>query len=297
MDFKQLRTFVVVAEHLHFGLAAEQLRIAQPQVSRRITQLEEELDVVLFERSSRVVKLTNAGRVFLKEAIALTKAADTARARARDSARGSAGLLTIALIDAALLGALPTVLSEYHKRYPNVYLSFKNRGVSSSGVLESLSDGSSDIVFTHPPNRVSGEFDQILLVNDPIVAVLPANHRLAHDGHVNLTDLAQEPWVMFPRENDPTIYDRIIALCQRTGFSPRIVQETGHMLTRLGLVASGFGVHLIHRAWATMPYPGIVYLPLEPTANIGVSCFWRRADDSVVLRNFLDVVRLHKVST
>jgi DNA-binding transcriptional LysR family regulator len=296
MDFKQLKTFVVVAEHLHFGLAAEQLRIAQPQVSRRITQLEEELDVVLFERSSRAVKLTNAGRVFLKEAIALTKAAESARTRARDSARGRAGVLTIALIDAALLSTLPVVLSEFHKRYPNVYLSFKNRGVSSSGVLESLSDESSDIVFTHPPNRANGDFDQILLVNDPMVAVLPVNHRLAHGDHVDLTDLAQEPWVMFPRENDPTIYDRIIALCQRTGFSPRIVQETGHMLTRLGLVASGFGVHLIHRAWATMPYPGIVYLPLEPTANIAVACFWRRTDDSVLLKNFLDVVRLHKVS-
>src|SRR6185437_7286810 len=149
MDFKQLRTFVVVAEHLHFGRAAEQLRIAQPQVSRRVTQLEEELDVVLFERSSRVVRLTNAGKTFLQEAIALIKAADAARTRARESARGRAGLLTISLIDAALLGAVPTILNEYHKRYPNVYLSFKNHGISSAGQLDTLDDESSDMVFTH----------------------------------------------------------------------------------------------------------------------------------------------------
>ncbi|HVX80752.1 MAG: LysR family transcriptional regulator [Devosia sp.] len=295
MDFKQLRTFVLVAEHLHFGLAAEQLRIAQPQVSRRITQLEEELDVVLFDRSSRVVRLTNAGRAFLKEAIALIKAADTARVRVRDSARGQEGLLTISLIDAALLGAVPTILKEYHKRFPNVYLSFKNHGISSSGQLESLNDGSSDIVFTHPPNRLIGDFDQILLVSDPMVAVLPQQHRLAREEKINLIELAQDPWVMFPRENDPSIYDRIIVLCQRAGFSPRIVQETGHMLTRLGLVASGFGVHLVHRAWETMPYPGVVYIPVEPTASIGVSCFWRRGDDSILLRNFLEIARLHKV--
>jgi DNA-binding transcriptional LysR family regulator len=295
MDFKQLRTFVLVAEHLHFGLAAEQLRIAQPQVSRRITQLEEELDVVLFDRSSRVVRLTNAGRAFLKEAIALIKAADTARVRVRDSARGQEGLLTISLIDAALLGAVPTILKEYHKRFPNVYLSFKNHGISSSGQLESLNDGSSDIVFTHPPNRLIGDFDQILLVSDPMVAVLPQQHRLAREEKINLIELAQDPRVMLPRENDPSIYDRIIELCQRAGFSPRIVQETGHMLTRLGLVASGFGVHLVHRAWETMPYPGVVYIPVEPTASIGVSCFWRRGDDSILISNFLEIARLHNV--
>jgi len=295
MDFKQLRTFIVVAEHLHFGLAAEHLRIAQPQVSRRITQLEEELDVTLLDRNSRVVKLTNAGKAFLPEAIALMKAADLARGRARESARGRAGLLTISLIDAALLGAVPTILNEFHRHYPNVYLSFKNHGISSARQLEMLEDGSSDIVFTHPPNRLLGDFDQILLVSDPLVAVLPQNHRLATARKVNLVDLAQEPWVMFPRENDPTIYDRIIVLCQRVGFSPRIVQETGHMLTRFGLVASGFGVHVVHKAWETMPYPGIVYLPLEPTSRIGVSCFWRKDDDSVLVKNFIEITRHHKV--
>ena len=295
MDFKQLRTFVVVAEHLHFGIAAEQLRIAQPQVSRRITQLEEELEVVLFDRNSRVVNLTNAGKAFLPEAINLIKSADVARTRARESARGRAGVLTISLIDAALLGAVPTILNEYHKRYPNVYLSFKNHGISSAGQLETLGDGSSDLVFTHPPNRVADDYDQILIVNDPMVVVLPQQHRLAHQEKVDLAELAQEPWVMFPRENDPTIYDRIIVMCQRVGFSPRIVQETGHMLTRLGLVASGFGVHVVHRAWQTMPYPGIVYLPLEPTSRIGVSCFWRKDDDSVLLKNFVEIVRRYKV--
>jgi DNA-binding transcriptional LysR family regulator len=174
-------------------------------------------------------------------------------------------------------------------------LSFKNHGLSSAGQLEALADGSSDLVFTHPPSRLVGDYDQITLVNDPMVVVLPIRHRLANQEKVNLADLAHEPWVMFPRENDPTIYDRIIVLCQRVGFSPRVVQETGHMLTRLGLVASGFGVHLVHKAWETMPYPGIVYLPVEPTSRISVSCFWRRGDDSPLLKNFTDIIRHYKV--
>ncbi len=204
-------------------------------------------------------------------------------------------MLSISLIDAALLGVVPTILNEYHRHYPNVYLAFKNSGLSSAAQLETLGDGSSDVVLSHPPNRLIGDYEQIPLVNDPLVAVLPTDHSLAREPVVHLADLAQEPWVMFPRENDPTIYDRIIALCQRVGFSPRIVQETGHMLTRLGLVASGFGVHAVHDAWKTMPYPGVVYLPLDPTARIGVSCFWRRGDDNVLLKNFIDIAKHYKV--
>jgi DNA-binding transcriptional LysR family regulator len=127
------------------------------------------------------------------------------------------------------------------------------------------------------------------------VAVLPEKHRLARPGTLDLNELANEPWVMFPRENDPTIYDRMIALCQNSGFSPKIVHETGHMLTRLGLVAGGFGVHLVHSAWRAMPYPGVVYIPVEPTARVMLSCFWRRDNTSPLVKNMVDIVRTYEV--
>ena len=76
---------------------------------------------------------------------------------------------------------------------------------------------------------------------------------------------------MFPRDNGATVYDLMISLCQKAGFSPRIVQEAGSVPARLGLVAAGFGVHLVHKTWKTMPYPGIAYIPIEPTVKIGLT--------------------------
>jgi DNA-binding transcriptional LysR family regulator len=100
---------------------------------------------------------------------------------------------------------------------------------------------------------------------------------------------------MFPRANDPPVHDRMTGLCQSVGFSPRVVFETSHMLTRLGLIASGYGVHLIHRAWKLMPFPGVAYIPVEPTMNIVVSCFWRKDNDSELLRKLVDVAREYAV--
>jgi DNA-binding transcriptional LysR family regulator len=153
VELRQLRAFVSVAEHLHFGLAAEHLRLAQPQVSRRIAQLEEDLDVILFERNSRTVRLTDVGRAFLPEAIALLRNADEARQRAMERSRGRHGMLRVGLIDAAMVGTVNPILRTYHRRYPDVYLSFRNPG-RSAGALHELDEGAVDVIFVHPPARV-----------------------------------------------------------------------------------------------------------------------------------------------
>lgn len=296
MELKQLRAFVVVAEHLHFGQAAEHLRLAQPQISRRIAQLEESLNVTLFERSSRTVKLTDVGKAFLPEAIAVLKGAETARQRALERARGRHGVLKISVNDAAMIGSVNPILRTYHKRYPEVYLSFHSGSPNSRGQLELLGDGTVEIAFAHPPPpHLTSDFEQIVVVDDPLVAVLPSNHRHANRSMLDLGELANEQWVMFPRENDPRIYDQIIGLMQTAGFAPRVVHETGHMLSRMGLTAGGFGVNLVHAAWRAMPYPGVVYIPVEPTTTLQVSCFWRRDNTSLLVSNMIDIVRPYAV--
>jgi DNA-binding transcriptional LysR family regulator len=295
MEFKQVQTFITLAETLHFGQAAENLRIAQPHVSRRIKQLEEELDVVLFDRNRRNVRLTEAGAVFLGEARKLMKDADVARERTRQSALGKRGRLNISLIGSAMLGSLPAILDDFRRRYPDVQLTFREMG--STEQLDALDHQIADIAFFHPPIRGVGAYDHVLLEREPLLAVLPAKHALAGKKKIRLAELADDPWVMFPRENSIPIYDRIIALCHRAGFSPNIVQEAGPVPTRLGLVAAGFGVHLVHRAWETMPYPGVVYLPIEPTATVGLSCYWRRGEEqeNPMMNLFIEVVKRYKL--
>ena len=295
MDLKELDTFVTVAEHLHFGAAARHLGLAQPQVSRRIRSLEATLDAPLFDRSNRAVKLTPFGKSFLPEAISLLKKAAEIRQTAVELARGRNGVLAVSMIDAATLNAAPTVFKAFHQRHPDVHIAFRNLGSTSAAQLLALADNSVDLVFIHPPDRVPETFGQLRLVNDPLVAVLPRDHRLAGREALDLAELRDDPWIMFPRANDPPVYDRMTGLCKSSGFAPRVVLETGHMLTRLGLVASGYGVHMVHRAWQLMPYPGVVYIPVTPTMNTVVSCFWRKDNDSDLLRKLLAVAEEHRV--
>lgn len=296
MELKQLRAFVEVAEQLHFGLAAEHLHLTQSQVSRRISQLEESLDLLLLERSSRVVKLTDVGQAFLPEAVSILASAESARQRAFARARGREGVLRISANDAAMIGNLNPVLRAFYRRYPDVYFAFESGADDSLSRIELLANNEVDVVFCHPPAaRHIADFERIDIVRDPLIAVLPGNHRLADIGTIDLAELANEPWVMFPREGDPPIYDRIINLCKQAGFTPKVVHETGRMLARLGIVAGGIGVNLVHSAWRNMPYPGVAYVAVEPTDDVLVTCFWRRGDTNVLLHNLVEIVRLHAV--
>ena len=292
MEFKQIRTFVALTECLHFGHAAEQLGIAQPHVSRRIKQLEDDLGVTLFLRNRRNVKLTEAGRVFLGEARRMLADAELARERTRESALGRRGRINLSLIASAMLGVLPAILHAFRSTRPDVHLSV--RELDSAAQFEALAAETTDVAFVHPPPRLAPAFSQITLERDPLVAVLPVSHPLAKAPSIALADLAEDPWIMFPRDNATAIYDRIMATCERAGFAPRVVQEAGPVPTRLGLVASGFGVHLVHKAWEIMRYPGIVYVPVHPTATIAHSCCWRKGDPNPILRTFLEVVREHR---
>ena len=295
MDVKELETFVAVAEYLHFGAAGDHLGLAQPQVSRRVSALEQELKAPLFERNNRAVKLTEFGRAFLPEAVAFIKKAEETRQRAAELVRGRHGVLTASLIDAATLDCAPKVLKEFHRLYPDGHIAFRNWGANSAAHVLNVSENGVDIVFAHPPLRMPENLDCVRLVNDPLVAVVPLEHRLVGSELIGLEQLAEDDWVMFPRANNPPVYDNMIALCRSAGFTPRVVFETHHMLTRLGLIASGYGVHLVHRAWQLMPYPGVAYIPVVPTDNVVVSGFWRKDNDNPVLAKLVEVARCFEV--
>jgi DNA-binding transcriptional LysR family regulator len=113
-----------------------------------------------------------------------------------------------------------------------------------------------------------------------------------------MKELSGEPFVMFPRRKRPTLHDRIVAECQRAGFGPRVAQEAGEIQALLGLVAAGFGVALTLESFEKLKRPGVVYRSLEnQTELLNFAVAWRRADESPVLLNFLEVVQEIAVSS
>lgn len=289
MDLKNLRIFVAAAEQRHFGHAARQLGIAQPQVSRAVKALEDDLGARLFRRERRGVALSEAGDVLLAEARTLLRDADLAREHVRESALGRRGRLRVTMVGSAMLGRLPATLGAFREANPAIAFSFRELG--SRTQLDVLAAGESDVAFMHPPQRVPEDFAHLVIERVPVVAALPAGHRLATRGRIALAELADEPWIMMPRAESAAIHDRIVAICRRAGFSPRVVQEAGHVHVRLGLVAAGFGVHLLQARWTNESFPGVAYLGVTPAASLGFGCYWRRGDPNPILAAFVAWLR------
>src|SRR5829696_8369374 len=230
MELRHLRYFVVVAEELHFGRAAERLHIAQPPLSRQIRDLERELGTPLFERVPRGVELTAAGRAFLPEARLTLAQAERAQRTAQRAARGESGRLRVGFVEAATYsGILPEVLGFFRMHLPNIGLSLFEMDALQQA--EALHDGRIDLGILHSaPADAERWLRAEPVYADPLVAAVPDTHRVAPNAsprrrRIALDELAADPFVLFPRPTAPVLYDDVIARCRAAGFSPRVAQE------------------------------------------------------------------------
>jgi DNA-binding transcriptional LysR family regulator len=285
MELRHLRYFVAVAEHLHFGRAAEELMTAQPSLSRQILQLEDELGVRLFDRTNRHVELTDAGRGFLVDARRTLHAAEASMRHARENAEGTRGELRIGFIAGAMLQLLPSALREYRRRYPNVDVS--PHIINYLDAVPALLAGNIDIawtVATTDPNIASQT-----IARDRLLAALPSDHRLANEETIAVGDfLDEETLVAFSRSIAPRLYDVVLELCLTSGFHPSSVHEATDALSVLGLVAAGFGVSLIPFPWSVIHVPGVVFREITSDLYFEESLSWHRDRAAPIVRAFVD---------
>jgi len=289
MELRHLRYFVTVAEELHFGRAAERLFISQPPLSQQIQQLEREIGVSLFQRTSRSVKLTPAGEIFLRDARQILADVERAVSAAKRAARGEEGWLGIGFAASATYDLLPAVLHDFRESYPAIELSLVELNAAEQAIA--LQDQSIHVGFARPPI----EGDSLLvgaILNEPYVAALPLTHPLAHKLELSLTELAPEPFVSFPELPLPSYAQSVRLACEDAGFTPRVVQEVREMQTAISLVVAGLGIALLPASVANLHRTGLSLLPLkEPAPRTELAVVSRRNDPSPVLENFLAIVR------
>jgi DNA-binding transcriptional LysR family regulator len=273
MELRHLRYFVKVASELHFGRAAEALGISQPPLSQQIRLLEQELGVQLFERSSRKVRLTTAGRLFLKEARTILDQADHAVRVTQRAAAGEIGELTIGLSASTLyVSMVADAISAFHHRYPDVHLVFKELSIDAQ--REAVGGGALDIGFvrsrTRPvlPDGVIGES----IATDRMYVAMRKGHRLScTDGPLDVRELADEPMVHYPYDREGFLED-LRHLFGSVGLRPRLVQETHEMSTLLGLVSAGFGISVLPGSLRRLEVDTLHYREL--TGNTALSTMW-----------------------
>ena len=200
MELRHLRSFLAVAEELHFGRAATRLHISQPPLSQQIRRLEDEIGARLFRRTNRRVQLTPAGRAFLAEARQAIACAERAVGAAQRAERGELGELVIGYVTSATYGPLPDVIRVFRKRLPEVQLKLRNlRSVQQS---QALLDRRIDVGLVRPhaaDSRIAYE----ALWREPVVVALPSDHPLAHRTAVDIADLATDIFLIAPAEEVP----------------------------------------------------------------------------------------------
>jgi DNA-binding transcriptional LysR family regulator len=290
MELRHLRSFVAVAEELHFGRAAERLHIAQSPLSQQIQRLERQVGAMLFERNRRKVELTDAGNAMLTHAREALAQADLAETAARAAAAGRAGTLRIGFLGSAALAILPRIVPPWRASAPDATLELVEG--SSGEHIRALHDQRLDVAFVRPPTATAG-----LIVHpvwqEQVVAVLPASSDLSRRDPLRLSDLAGEPFVLFPRNSAPDFHDELTRACGRAGFTPAVAFECTAMPTVVGLVAAGLGVSLVPRSISSIGIAGVVYRELadvRPVARIAMVL--SATNDRPVVRHFIDSVQM-----
>ena len=273
-ELRQLRHFVAVAEHLHFGRAAVALHMSQPPLSRSIRNLEERLGATLFMRTRRRVELTPEGVLFLEEARRLLAQLEHAVLEVGRMAAGG-GRLRLGFVSLADYGVLPRLLKAYKAARPGVALAL--REMLSPDQAAALAAGELDFGLLLPP--VAGvDLEHIVVQREQFLVALPARHRLARmRGRIPMRALAGEAFVMTPREIAPGLYDVLAAMAARAGFAPQVAQEAIQMQTVVSLVSSGMGIALVPASVSILGRRGVAYREIaDPHPRLDLWLAWRR---------------------
>lgn len=236
-----MRYFVEVAEREHISDAAEHLHVAQSAVSRQIANLEEELGTALFERVGRNVKLTPIGKIFLEHAITALNAIDYAVKQVEEYLDPQRGSIKIGFPTSLASYVLPTVISAFKKEYPDV--SFHLRQGSYRYLIEAVKNRELNLAFLGPVPRKDESINSMILFNENICALLPANHRLAKRDKIHLDELRNDNFVLFPEGY--ILHKVVVDACKSAGFLPKVTSEGEDMDALKGMVAAGIGVTLL----------------------------------------------------
>lgn len=289
-ELAHLRCFIAVADELHFGRAAARLHMTQPPLSRQIQQLEHHLQIKLFSRSSRSVRLTPAGRSFLTEARRIVNLAESAAIAARRVASGSDGTLALGFTASTGYSVLPRLLTAARVQLRNIDFTLKE--LVTHDQLDALSSGQLDIGLLRPPVD-QDELDSFLVSREKLVCAMPVHHTLARRRTISVRDFDREPTIGYSPVEARYFYDKLASLFQAADVVPHYTHFMTQIHTILALVQAGLGIALVPEAARQLRYEGVVIreIDLGTPQTIDLHLTWRRSNDNPALAGFLTLAR------
>ena len=286
MDLQSLRCFLVLANTLHFGKAAKQLNMTQPALSIRLKRLEEELSFNLFHRSRSNVSLSKEGKEFLPYADRVLNQVAVAKDQADKIAGGDVGYLRIGYTPISFYSYVPNLISDFSNRYPAIKISLLE--MLSDEVEAALTADKIDTGFLHPPVW-SKNLNVYELAGEDYIVAMSTNNPLVSKSSILLNNLVDDYFILPRRSIGPAIYDKIISLCQESGFSPKIRQEVTTSTAVLGLVAAGHGVGLVISSMSYVGRPGLKFKPISgPKPHLPLAIATRDTVNQIVVKSFVN---------
>ncbi len=293
IELRSWRQFLVLAQTLHFGRAAEQLHITQPPLTLAIQQLERRLGAPLFERTRRSVALTAVGAALVEPVRQLLQQAAALPARARDALSGEVGRLRLGFVSTVGFGPLPHWLRAFRDAHPGIQVELIE--ATSDVQLKAFERGEIDAGFMlHAPGHAPGAslaLQRLSVGIEPLVLALPA----ATGRPLRAAELLAQPLVIFPRAATPSLFDAVLAFYHHHGAAPVIAQQATQMQTIVNLVSAGLGLALVPRSVTQLQRPGVTYrdLPKSLAASAPyseTSLLWP-ADAAPAVLRFVEFVR------
>ena len=290
MDSRQLRYFVTVARERNFTRAAEKLRIAQPPLSRAIQQLEDEFGLALFDRASRPLALTDAGRVLFEQAVQMLDRMDEMKAMVARLRDAELTRLGVGFVASTLYGYLPEVIRRYRAARPKVELTLLE--MTTIEQIAALKEGRIDVGF----GRITfndATIERTVLRNETLCVALPLTHRLSsRTGLLKLAELADDALVVYPKSPRPSYADQVLALFRDRDIKPKQVHEVRELQTALGLVAADTGICIVPASVERLRRDNVVYRRLDEAGAVSpIIMSTRKSDRSPEIGLILRIVK------
>ena len=314
MELRQLRYFCAVAEELSFARAARRLFIAQPALSVQIRNLEDELKVRLLRRTTRSIEITHAGKTFYDEAKAILARVETAGKHAQDAERGVVGTLRVGFLSNVATAALGARVRGFRDRFPHVNLTLAEEPTHQQ--IAMLRRGDLDVGLlrisrpreSRPPRTADGsglgagelavgvgfsseELASVEISREPMIAAVPAESVLARKKRLAWSDFHRHPMIGTSDARE-RYFESFFTCCERAEVRPDVIQTAPDLMTRLWMVACGFGFTPTSASSQEIMRPGLCYRPL-PSDGPEVLTFasWRRNDQAPHLLQFIEILR------
>jgi DNA-binding transcriptional LysR family regulator len=287
MELRHVRYFLAVAEEGNVTRAAEKLGIGQPPLSQQIHALEDEIGVRLFRRTGHGVLLTEAGQAFMLDARRLMADATLAVHNAQRAGKGEIGQLNIGFTGSAVFNpVVSNLIRKFRQEYPDVNLTLVEG--NTERLLAEMNEGRLDVAFVRPGSQSPASFMFHEIAIESMKLVLPATHPLASRKKIALQKLANEPFVLLPRNASPTLHDVIVGACRNAGFEPNPGQEAPQLSSVVNLVAAEFGVSLVPASVCQIRVDGVVYADVQgPAIKIRLALAFRRDRTAGKIANFI----------